>query len=327
MDERRGIDIGGAFNNHNVEKLGITLNLKTERGQGAARGAHQNLRRRERELRLRRPGSHGLPLRAHEAAQGRHHLREQLRLRTPRPLRALQDLGTHRTGRFWTHLQLGAARIEEPAGWGYSYMDHTGAYYMAMAILLALVHRNRTGEGQWVDLACTDAGASAATDPALLDYTVNGRSLRRQGMPHSQSQPVALHGTARHLRVRGGGRLGRRSAAATIATGRRSSGVIGAELGEARRASRSHADRLTVQDELDAAHHRAWTSVRNKFDVEMPAARGGNPGGRRAEAGRAHRPRPHHARLRAVAGGFAHGNRQRCGSTASRCTSRRRTGT
>src|SRR5690606_2438669 len=26
VDERRGIDLGGAFNNHNVEKLGITLN-------------------------------------------------------------------------------------------------------------------------------------------------------------------------------------------------------------------------------------------------------------------------------------------------------------
>ena len=32
-DERRGIDMGGAFNNHNVGKLGITLNLRTERAK------------------------------------------------------------------------------------------------------------------------------------------------------------------------------------------------------------------------------------------------------------------------------------------------------
>src|SRR6187549_2004985 len=32
-DRRRGIDLGGGFNNHNVEKLGITLNLRTERGR------------------------------------------------------------------------------------------------------------------------------------------------------------------------------------------------------------------------------------------------------------------------------------------------------
>ena len=30
-DERRGLEFSGSFNNHNVEKLGITLNLRTER--------------------------------------------------------------------------------------------------------------------------------------------------------------------------------------------------------------------------------------------------------------------------------------------------------
>src|SRR5260370_3634935 len=29
VDERRGIELSGSFNNHNVEKLGITLNLRT----------------------------------------------------------------------------------------------------------------------------------------------------------------------------------------------------------------------------------------------------------------------------------------------------------
>src|SRR5712691_2366524 len=33
VDERRGINLGGSFNNHNVEKLGITLNLRTARGK------------------------------------------------------------------------------------------------------------------------------------------------------------------------------------------------------------------------------------------------------------------------------------------------------
>ena len=46
IDERRGVDFGGGFNNHNVEKLGITLNLRTERGKqllrqlGFGYGAH-----------------------------------------------------------------------------------------------------------------------------------------------------------------------------------------------------------------------------------------------------------------------------------------------
>ena len=33
VDERRGVDMGGAFNNHNVGKRGITLNLRTEQGK------------------------------------------------------------------------------------------------------------------------------------------------------------------------------------------------------------------------------------------------------------------------------------------------------
>jgi benzylsuccinate CoA-transferase BbsF subunit len=33
VDERRGIELGGGFNNHNVGKLGVTINLRTERGK------------------------------------------------------------------------------------------------------------------------------------------------------------------------------------------------------------------------------------------------------------------------------------------------------
>ncbi|EGJ32849.1 putative acyl-CoA transferases/carnitine dehydratase, partial [Moorena producens 3L] len=33
VDDRRGVDFGGGFQNHNVEKKGITLNLRTDRGK------------------------------------------------------------------------------------------------------------------------------------------------------------------------------------------------------------------------------------------------------------------------------------------------------
>jgi benzylsuccinate CoA-transferase BbsF subunit len=61
---------------------------------------------------------------------------------------------------------------------------------------MALYHRNATGEGQWVDYATTEA-ALTLNGPALLDYTVNGRPLRRPDMPNSnrsQSPPMAPHG-------------------------------------------------------------------------------------------------------------------------------------
>ena len=70
----------------------------------------------------------------------------------------------------------------EPSGWGYSYMDHTGGYYGAMATLTALHHRVKTGQGQWVDLSQIEAGCTL-TGAAILDYTVNGRPTKRPGFP------------------------------------------------------------------------------------------------------------------------------------------------
>src|SRR5580765_5760726 len=37
VDDRRGIEFGGGFQNHNVEKLGITLNLRSARGKALLR--------------------------------------------------------------------------------------------------------------------------------------------------------------------------------------------------------------------------------------------------------------------------------------------------
>src|SRR5947209_19497248 len=33
VDGRQGIELGGAFNNHNVEKLGVTINLRLDAGR------------------------------------------------------------------------------------------------------------------------------------------------------------------------------------------------------------------------------------------------------------------------------------------------------
>jgi crotonobetainyl-CoA:carnitine CoA-transferase CaiB-like acyl-CoA transferase len=41
----------------------------------------------------------------------------------------------------------------EPAGWGFSYSDMAGGSSGALAVLIALWHRRRTGEGQCVDLS------------------------------------------------------------------------------------------------------------------------------------------------------------------------------
>ncbi len=67
---------------------------------------------------------------------------------------------------------------------------------MAMAIMLALLERDKSGKGQWVDLACTEAGLSLH-GPALLDWTVNNRPMRAAGginSNRSQYAAMAPHG-------------------------------------------------------------------------------------------------------------------------------------
>ena len=195
MDERRGIEFGGGFNNHNIEKLGITLNLRTERGkelltelvrqsdcvtENFAAGVLERLGFGYERLKQIRPDI------IYVSNCGFGHVGPYAAFKTWGPIvQAVSGL-TFASG----------LPGQPPAGWGYSYMDHTGGYYMAMAILLALIHRKRTGEGQWVDLACTEA-ALTLHGPALLDWTVNGRPSRREGQPHSnrnQWPPMAPHG-------------------------------------------------------------------------------------------------------------------------------------
>src|SRR6266542_4133794 len=62
-----------------------------------------------------------------------------------------------------------------PAGWGWSYMDDTGGMYGAMCALTGLYHRNMTGQGQHIDQAQM-VSSVPLTGPALLDFTVNGRA-------------------------------------------------------------------------------------------------------------------------------------------------------
>jgi len=82
-----------------------------------------------------------------------------------------------------------------PAGFGYSYADMAGGYWGALAALIALWHRRRTGEGQFIDLAQFEALVSVI-GPSLLDLTVN---RRRQPPPqwNSQEGPAAPHGVYR----------------------------------------------------------------------------------------------------------------------------------
>ncbi len=79
-----------------------------------------------------------------------------------------------------------------PAGWGYSYLDWMGAYSFALAMLSGLYHRERTGEGQWIDASQTEVGLFIC-GTSILDWSANGRVSTRYGN-RSPFKPAAPHG-------------------------------------------------------------------------------------------------------------------------------------
>jgi crotonobetainyl-CoA:carnitine CoA-transferase CaiB-like acyl-CoA transferase len=163
-----------------------------------------------------------------------------------------------------------------PAGWGYSYMDHTAGYYGAIAIMMALHHRNQTGEGQHIDISQVEAGM-VLTGPAILDYTVNGRGFRREGMPpgnRAWEPAMAPHNTYPCAGEDRWIAIAVRSDAEWQAMGR--------AMGEPSWASDSKfasADgRLANQDELDANISK-WTRARGDYALMQTLQAAGVPAG------------------------------------------------
>lgn len=71
---------------------------------------------------------------------------------------------------------------EEPSGWGYSYMDNEAAFFNAAALLAAIYDRNNTGKGTEIDVSAIELGVNLL-GPLFLDVTVNGRKTRERSFP------------------------------------------------------------------------------------------------------------------------------------------------
>ena len=68
------------------------------------------------------------------------------------------------------------------------YTDYTAAEHTVYAVMTALMHRLRTGQGQFIDVSQTQT-ASATVPEALMDFSVNGRIQPRMGNEHPAMAP------------------------------------------------------------------------------------------------------------------------------------------
>lgn len=261
IDERRGHNFGGGWNNHNVEKKGITLNLNTKRGrelfprlvalsdvvaENFAAGVLSRLGFGYEQLSAIKPDIIYLS----NCGFGHSGPYEQFKTWGP-IVQAFSGL-TYTSG----------LPGQPPAGWGYSYMDHGGAYFGAISVLAALHHRHKTGEGQHIDLATTEA-ATTLMGPHILDYTANGRRTRSaNGYDSNRGEGnMAPH----NIYPAQGVDCWVAVACRTDEEWHALANEIGEGAGDPRYATL--AGRLANRDELEALVAR-WTALQDKFEVQ-----------------------------------------------------------
>lgn len=79
-----------------------------------------------------------------------------------------------------------------PLNSGQMYPDPVAGYYGVAAVLVALHHRQRTGEGQHIDLSMQDANMTFIAD-ALMEFSANRRVRTRIGNRHVSVAPHGIY--------------------------------------------------------------------------------------------------------------------------------------
>ncbi len=151
-----------------------------------------------------------------------------------------------------------------PCGPFGAYSDYMAPRFALCAVLAALDHRRRTGQGQYLDFAQAEAAVHFLT-PAVLDYAVNGRTVNRQGNADPEMAPHGVYpclGDDAWVAVACPDDGHWRTLAALL--GRPDIGALGAEERHARR------------DELDALVE-AWTATRTPGYVQDTLVAAGVP--------------------------------------------------
>ena len=152
-----------------------------------------------------------------------------------------------------------------------AYTDFIVPRFAVAAILAALDHSRRTGEGRHLDLSQLETSMHFLA-PFLLDYTANGREQERRGNRDPGAAPHGVYPCAGEDRW----------LALACETGEQWQALLAIAEPEG---GPLHGDsfatllkRKANEDELDRLIAQ-WTSQREQRPLMQAAARGGNPGG------------------------------------------------
>ncbi|HYM71918.1 MAG TPA: CoA transferase [Stellaceae bacterium] len=265
-------DMGGNFLNKNSGKRGISLNIRHPKGlqiakdmiricdvvaEGFSPGVLQRLGLGYDVMKSIRPDI----IYIQQSGMGAHGTYG--RMRTVGPV----------AGAFAGQAEMsGLPEPAMPVSFGYSYLDWMGAYGYALALLGAIYHRERTGEGQWIDSSQCESGI-LLTGTTILDWAANERVFRRYGN-RSPYKPAAPHGA---YKCQGKDRW---VAIACFTDAEWQALARVAEHGDwlDDRRFATLEGRLHHQDSLDAAVE-AWTLTQDRYDCMMKLQKAGVPAG------------------------------------------------
>lgn len=178
--EADSVNRSGLFNNMNPGKYGITLNMNVPQG---------------RDLFKRLIAGTSVLCENYSPGQMERWGLGYETLREINPgLIYLQITGMGKSGTYKDYLSVGPTAQAlsglthmsgspeplPPAGWGYSYLDHSTGYYGAILVLAALLQRRQTGCGCYLDVSQTEVGLMLS-GTATLEAQVTGTPTERHG--------------------------------------------------------------------------------------------------------------------------------------------------
>jgi len=175
---RGNFDRGAYFNNTNPGKYGVTLNLNHPKGRDL-------LKRMVREANALCENFSPGQMDKWELGY------EELRKVNPR-LIYLQTTGMGKAGIYKDYVSYGPTaqafsgltflsglpEPHQPAGWGYSYLDHSPGYFGAILLMAALRRQRIDGVGAYIDMSQTETGVML-TGTSIVEHQLTGKRTKR----------------------------------------------------------------------------------------------------------------------------------------------------
>jgi crotonobetainyl-CoA:carnitine CoA-transferase CaiB-like acyl-CoA transferase len=187
LNDEGGAENSGLYNNMNAGKLGMTLDLNNP----AARRVVEDLVRWAdivtESYSPKAMRSWGLTYEELRAIKPDIIVASTCLFGQNGPLSSLAGFGTMGASMSGFYEMTGWPD-RDPAGVFGAYTDYIAPKYLSAVLLAALEHRDRTGEGQYIDMSQAEA-SMAFLAPAVLDYEVNGRIAPAMGNRHPRMAP------------------------------------------------------------------------------------------------------------------------------------------